>query len=104
MNQVTSEIVGGLWIDCTDQDEEGKWVCAEDEEAGIGYRNWRVEQPNDWSPNSDQGSTGADFSCLEVGTPGFWSDYSDQPEYSLCEMKSTCLQCCIITAENDCHQ
>ena len=99
INQVASEIQEETWIDCTDKDEEGKWICSEDEVAGASYRNWWDNQPNDW-PGSGDG-TGADFTTL-YGS-GNWVDFGDQLKYSMCEMKSVCLQCCTITADNNCY-
>ena len=67
--------------------------------AGAGYRNWGEKQPND-CPGSGDG-TGADFATLQK--TGIWADYGDKLKYSMCEMKSVCLQCCTITVDN-CYQ
>ena len=80
----------GLWIGCSDREAEGNWVCAEDEEEGMGYRNWAVTQPNNY-PEIIQGN-GADYARLQKSS--FWADFDDQPEYAMCEMKSTVMQCC----------
>ena len=102
MAQVASKLNTdrGLWIDCTDKDEEGTWVCSEDDLTGSRYRNWESVQPNNYPGNGD--GTGADFAEMWADGSGWWSDVSDFPQYSMCERKSTCntdLECRNATAD-----
>ena len=89
-----------IWIDCTDGAAEGRWICAEDEIRGTGYRKWngRSGQPNGVPLGAD--GSAADFASL--GRDNLWGDRGDKLQYSICEMKPMCgssLECHAINAD-----
>ena len=99
MTRLAASRDADLWIDCTDSDEEGVWVCSEDSATGVSYRNWTPDEPNNYPGNRD--GSGADFARLLP--TGSWRDTNNRLLHSVCEMEPTCMQCCTITAENECH-
>ena len=92
MALIAINLRGSLWIDCTDDATEGKWVCYEDEAAGSVYRKWAKDQPNNESPGGFV--SGVNWAALTK--EGVWGDYVDHLLHSVCEMKPACkssLQC-----------
>ena len=83
ISDVALKLQSPLWIDCTDKDNEGMWVCSEDVSPGTGYRQFSPGQPNDYPGE-------ADFAQMNTNYRRTWSDQPDKLTFSMCEMKKTC--------------